>query len=217
MNSKIAVILTLSIVVAFAFSAEASEDNLLAVKTGDWIEYKVTTTGNPTPIHNITWARLDVIEVEGTGIDTDIRTKLGNGTLWLEPHTCFNVATGVVGEGAIIPTNLKVGDVYWSEYQGNITVRGIQTLEVAGAQRTVLTGGANNTSFCWDKQTGVMVRGETVLQDCVIRSELSATNLWQPRIFGLETDLFYALVAVVCALTVLFGVGFIVFQRRKSR
>ena len=87
----------------------AAADNGVAVQAGDWIEYNVTTTGNPTPIHNITWARLDVKTVTGSEINTDIQTRLANGTLWLEPNTTFNVATGAVGEGAIIPTNLTVG------------------------------------------------------------------------------------------------------------
>jgi hypothetical protein len=190
----------------------------VAVHSGDWIEYNVTTTGNPTPIHNITWARLDVKAVEGSAIYTDIQTRLGNGSLWLEPNTNFNVATGVVGEGAIIPTDLAVGDVYFSEYEGNITVTGTQTREVAGAQRVVLTGEAANTSFMWDKQTGIMAKATTVLEDCTVYSEVAATNLWQPQILGLEVNVFYAVIAVVGAAfvaIVLVGV-FLRFPRKAA-
>lgn len=153
----------------------------VVVKAGDWIEYNVTATGYPTPIHNITWARLDVKAVEGSAIYTDIQTQLANGTLWLEPNTTFNVATGAVGEGVIIPTNLTVGDVYYSEYEGNITVTGTEALMVAGAERVVLTGEAANTSFMWDKETGIMVKATTTLEDCTVYSEAAATNLWQPK------------------------------------
>jgi hypothetical protein len=190
----------------------------VAIHSGDWIEYNVTTTGHPTPIHNITWARLDVKAVEDSVIFTDIQTRLGNGSLWLEPNTNFNVETGVVGEGAIIPTNLTTGDVYFSQYEGNITVTGTQTVQVAGAQRVVLTGEAANTGFMWDKQTGIMVRAVTVLEDCTVHSEVAATNLWQPQIVGLYSNVFYAVIAVVVAAfaaVVLVGV-FLRFPR-KSR
>jgi hypothetical protein len=180
-------------------------DNVVAVRAGDWIEYNVTTTGNPIPIHNITWARLDVKTVTGSEINTDIQTRLANGTLWLEPNTTFNVATGVVGEGAIIPTNLTEGDVYYSEYEGNITVTGTQTLLVAGAERSVFTGEAANTSFMWDKETGVMVKATTTLEDCTVYSKAASTNLWQPQtptlniVYALIAAAIAALVAVVLA------------------
>ena len=183
----------------------AAAYGVVAVQAGDWIEYNVTTTGNPTPIHNITWARLDVKTVTASMINTDIKTQLANGTLWLEPNTTFNVATGVVGEGAIIPTNLTVGDVYYSQYEGSITVTGTQTLQVAGATRTVLTGEAANTSFMWDKETGVMMKATTVLEDCTVYSEAASTNLWQPQtptvniVYAFIAAAIAALVAVVLA------------------
>jgi hypothetical protein len=184
------------------------------VQAGDWIEYNVTTSGNPTPIHNITWARLDVKTVAGSQINTDIQTQLANGTLWLEPNTTFNVATGVVGEGAIIPTNLTVGDVYYSEYEGNITVTGTQTLQVAGAQRQVLTGETANTSFMWDKETGVMVKARTTLPDCKVYTETAATNLWQPQTPA--SNIVYAFIAAtIAALIAVLLAG--VFLRHKHK
>lgn len=184
----------------------AGASTSITVQTGDWIEYNVTTTGNPTPIHNITWARLDVKVVMDSEINTDIQTQLGNGTLWLEPNTTFNVATGVVGEGAIIPTDLTVGDVYFSVYEGNITITGTQTLMVAGAERTVLTGEAANTSFVWDKETGVMVKATTTLKDCMVFSEIAATNLWQPQ--TPDSKIAYAFIAAaIVALIAVVLVG----------
>jgi hypothetical protein len=214
-------IFTLAFILLFALSLVSLSlaSDVVAVHSGDWIEYNVTTSGNPSPIHNITWARLDVKAVEGSAIYTDIQTRLGNGTLWLEPNTNFDVATGVVGEGAIIPTNLTTGDVYFSEYQGNITVTGIQTRAVAGVPRVVLTGKATNTDFIWDKQTGIMVQAVTVLGDCTVYSEVAATNLWQPLIVGLDANVFYAVIAVVVAAfvaVVLVGV-FLRFPRRAAR
>jgi hypothetical protein len=195
-------ILAVALATLFTLSLVASvtAGSGVGVEAGDWIEYNVTTTGNPTPIHNITWARLDVKTVTGSEINTDIQTRLANGTLWLEPNTTFNVATGAVGEGAIIPTNLTVGDVYYSEYEGNITITGTQALLVAGAERLVLTGEAANTSFMWDKETGVMVKATTVLSDCTVYSEAASTNLWQPQTSTL--NIVYALIAAAIAALV---------------
>ena len=124
------------------------------------------------------------------------------------------MATGVVGEGAIIPTNLTVGDVYYSEYEGNITVTGTQTLQVAGAQRSVLTGEAANTSFMWDKETGVMMKATTVLDDCTVYSEVAATNLWQPQ--TPTVNVVYAFIAAaIAALVAVVLVG--VFLRYQHK
>jgi hypothetical protein len=40
----------------------------VGVKTGDWIEYNVTTTGNPPEEHNVTWARLEILQVQSDEI-----------------------------------------------------------------------------------------------------------------------------------------------------
>jgi hypothetical protein len=149
----------------------------VVVQAGDWVEYNVTTTGNPTPIHNITWARLDVKTITGPQINTDIQTQLANGTLWLEPNTTFNVATGAVGEGVIIPTNLTVGDVYYSEYEGNITVTGTEALMVSGAERVVTSLAKLRTRASCDKETGIMSSATTTLEDCTVSLKLRSTNL----------------------------------------
>ncbi len=209
--------LTVAMLIATYFLGAAFAYSDVAVKPGDWIEYTVTITGNPTPIHNITWARLDVISIEGPAINADIQTKLGNGTLWLEPDTTLNVATGAVGEGAIIPTSLTVRDVYLTQYGGNVTVTGTQTLLVGGAQRTVLCGNANHTSYIWDKQTGIMVKGATILEDCTFYSELSNTNLWQPQIFGLDVNIFYSLITVTAAAVVVTIALVVVWIKRAHK
>jgi hypothetical protein len=218
MTTKFALIVPIAAILTLSLVSFSTGYSGVAVHAGDWIEYNVTTTGYPTPIHNITWARLDVKAVEGSAIYTDIQTRLGNGSLWLEPNTNFDVATGVVGEGAVIPTDLTIGDVYFSQFEGNITVTGTQTLQVAGAKRVVLTGEAANTSFMWDKQTGIMVEATTVLEDCTVYSEVAATNLWQPQIVGLDAHLFYAVIAVIVvafAAVVLVGV-FLRFPRKAA-
>jgi hypothetical protein len=36
----------------------------IGVKKGDWIEYQVTVAGTVPQDHNITWARMDVTDVQ---------------------------------------------------------------------------------------------------------------------------------------------------------
>jgi hypothetical protein len=211
-TTAIIIVLAVSLLISLA-----AADNIVAVQTGDWMEYSVTTTGNPTPIHHITWARLDVKTVTGPEISTDIQTQLANGTLWLEPDTTFNVATGVVGEGAIIPTNLTVGDIYYSEYEGNITVTGTRTLTVAGAERVVLTGEAANTSFMWDKETGVMVKATTTLPDCTVYSEIASTNLWHPQTPTINIVYAFIAAAITALVAVVLAGVFLRYQHRIRR
>jgi hypothetical protein len=216
MEKSVVGIMSIAVLGLSLLVSVAADYDEVAVQAGDWIEYNVATTGNPTPIHNITWARLDVKSVAGSEINTDIQTRLANGTLWLEPNTTFNVATGVVGEGAIIPTNLTVGDIYFSEYEGNITVTGTQTLTVEGAERGVLTGEAANTSFMWDKETGVMVKATTTLEDCTVYSEVASTNLWQPQTPTL--NVVYAFIAAaLAALVAVVLVGVFLRYQHKIR
>jgi hypothetical protein len=171
--------------------AVATADNGIEVKDGDWLEYKVTVTGNPTPDLNVTWGRIDVKEVNGSSITVDVQTKFSNGTLLLEPGINLNVETGAVGDGFFIPTYLKVGDVYQTQYEGNITIDGTQTIEAGLAQREVFYGSANTTTYYWDKKTGIMVQATSELPNCTMNTKTDVTNIWQPQVFGVDASLFY--------------------------
>ncbi len=219
MNKSAILATALILLIAVAFFGEAFARVDIVVKKGDWMEYQVTVAGEPAPIHNITWARFDVMDVEGTVVAIDFQTKFANGSMWLEPNITLNVAVGSIGEGCIIPTNLTVSDVYHSEYEGNITFTNTQNLQVGGAQRTVLSGISdtiNQNTYLWDKQTGVMVQATTSLPDCTVYTKTSGTNLWQPQFFGLDVTLFYALI-VIMAVVVVVGVVLVGVWRKKAR
>jgi hypothetical protein len=212
MNKACILATALALLIVVPFFGVVFADANVAVKKGDWMEYQVTVAGEPAPIHNITWARLDVTDVEGSVVGIDFQTKFANGTLWVEPNITLNVAVGSIGEGCIIPTNLMVGDVYQSEYEGNITVTSTQDFQVGGAQRTVLCGisnTVNRTTYMWDKQTGVMVQATTSLPDCTVYTKTSGTNLWQPKVFELDAELFYALITMVVVAGVVVVLGLV--------
>ena len=120
--------------------AMASADLAVNVKGGDWIKYQVTETGTPTPEFNITWARMDINSVQGEFISVNVLTAYANGTVYPENGITLNFATGAIGDGFFIPTNLNPGDKYNSGYEGNITITGVEQIMAGGAKRTVLQG-----------------------------------------------------------------------------
>ncbi|HSV50042.1 MAG TPA: hypothetical protein VLH35_06970 [Candidatus Acidoferrales bacterium] len=191
----------------------------VAVHSGDWIEYAVTVTGNPAAEYNVTWGRIDVTAVEGSKITVDVQTQFANGTLLPEPNIVLDVATGAIGDGFFIPTEIQVGDIYSTQYEGNITIAGTQTISAGGAQRTVFYGTASGTTYYWDKDTRIMVKAVSELPDCTMYTETKTTNLWRPQIFGIDINVFYAVIAVAVAAlvaVVLVGVFLRLPQRHKN-
>jgi hypothetical protein len=206
------------ILIAPALSAATSPDYTVHVKKGDWIKYNVKETGTPPPEFNITWGRIDIKSVQGENIHTDVLTGYANGTIYPENGITLNIATGAIGDGFFIPTNLQSGDKYNSGYEGNITITGFEKIEAGGAQRTVITGDANQTKYYWDKQIGIMVAATSNLTGCVMFTTTSATSLWQPQILGLDATIFYiVIIAVVIILVAIAGIlSWQLKSRRKS-
>jgi hypothetical protein len=206
----------LIVLAAFSFFSVVFASVSVGVEKGNWIEYQVTVTGNPPPEYNITWARMDITGVQDYAINVSVQTLFGNGTLLLEPYVPLNVATGAIGDGFFVPLYLKQGDIYHTEYEGNITVTGIQRIEAGGAQRTVLCGVTNQTTYYWDKQTGIMVAATSNLPGCTMYTKTSITNIWQPQIMGVDQSLFYVLIIVFVGFLAAIVTVAIYFLRRKK-
>lgn len=194
----------------------AFADSVVGVKKGDWIQYQVTETGNPAPQYNITWARMDIISVQGEVITVNVQTAFGNGTLYPENGINLNLATGAIGDGFFVPTNLNPGDRYSTEYEGIINITSVGQIEAGGAKRAVLIGVTNESTYYWDRQTGIMVAATSNLPGCVMYTETSATNIWEPQVLGLSQALFYTLVvAAVLVVLILVAVMLLVRKRKK--
>jgi len=204
MKKSIFLVITLITLLAPALFAPASAEGTVRVKEGDWIKYQVTETGYPTSDYNITWARMDITGVKGETININVITAYANGTIYPENGITLNLATGAIGDGFFIPTNLNPGDKYISEYEGNITITGVEQLEAGGAERTVLSGVANQTTYYWDRQTGVMVAATSNFNEFSLFTKTSETNLWQPQILDLDSTVFYTLVIAVVIILVAF-------------
>jgi hypothetical protein len=218
MHKSAVLAIALTVLIATASLAVAFADVSVGVKKGDWIEYKVKVTGNPPPMYNITWARIDVTGVQGEAISLYIQTRFANGTLPIENIT-LNLETRP-GDSFIIPANLNPGDEFYNPYLGNITITSVEQRTVAGAERTVVSGATKQTTYYWDRQTGILVEAtssipEGFLDDYkfTVFTKTSGTNIWQPQILGLDLSVFYALiVAVVVSLAVI--VAILVWRKR---
>jgi len=204
------IVTSLLMAVSFAYAS-------VGIKKGDWIRYQVIETGSPAPQYNITWARMDIISVQGEVITVNVQTAFGNGTLYPENGINLNLATGAIGDGFFVPINLSPGDRYSTEYEGIINITGVGKIEAGGAQRAVLIGVTNQSMYYWDRQTGVMVAATSDLPGCVLYTKTSATNIWAPQILGLDQTVFYGLVVGVAAvLFILVAVVMILVWRRKK-
>jgi len=197
MQKSISIIIVLILFLPLALFALVSAEAIDGVKGGDWIKYQVSETGNPTSDFRIVWARMDIKSVQGETLNIDVVTAFANGTIYPENGIVLNLATGAIGDGFFIPTNLNPGDKYKSEYEGEITITGVEKIEAGGAERTVLSGVANQTTYYWDKQTGIMVAANSNFTDFSMFTKTSATNLWQPQILSLNSTIFYLLVVAV--------------------
>jgi hypothetical protein len=209
--------IALSMVIVSPVFGVAFADNVVGVTKGDWIRYQVTETGNPAPQYDITWARMDIISVQGEVITVNVLTAFRNGTLFPENGINFNLATGAIGDGFFVPTNLNPGDHYSTEYEGIINITGVGLIEAGGANRAVLIGVTNESTYNWDRQTGIMVAATSKLPGCIMYTKTSATDMWAPQILGLNQTVFYALIVAVGAiLAVSVAVVMIYLWRRKK-
>ena len=179
-STWLAIALTV-LILTVSFTAVAFADSVVGVKEGDWIKYQVTVTGNPPPEENITWAIMDITDVQGEIININVQTGYANGTLYPENGITLNLATGAIGDGFFVPTNLTPGDKYSTEYEGIINITGVGHLEAGGAERTVLLGVSNQTTYYWDKQAGIMVAATSIFPEYSVITKTSGTNIWQPK------------------------------------
>lgn len=185
----------------------------VGVKTGDWIEYNVVTTGTPVVDHDITWARMEVLDVSGSEFRANVTTKNPAGTFSSLVRT-FNLEEGDVQGWVIIPANLEVGESFFDSYLGyEVTVEGEEEVVVAGAVRVITFADTPERFKRWDKETGVFVETIDYLDAYTINSTAVATNMWSPEIFGIEQTSFILLVSGAVALVAVVVLAF--FGRQK--
>jgi len=184
----------------------------VGVKKGDWMEYTVATTGNVTGGHDIVSARIEITNVQGALVTVTLGTKDANGKQDNSVVT-LNLEEGKLGDQFIIPANLNVGETFFDEYVGNVTIDGSEEKLVAGAERTVLYSLTEERSEYWDKSTGVLIEGDASTAGLI--TKLEKTNMWQPQTSLINAAVYVPLIAGIALLVAAFVI-FIVRRRRKA-
>ncbi|MFB3888232.1 MAG: hypothetical protein ACE14S_01995 [Candidatus Bathyarchaeia archaeon] len=206
---------TLIVLLASLAATLASATLVVGVKTGDWIEYYVVFTGDSSLGHDVVHARLDVTNVQDTVISLNMSTTSTDGTV-SNSQTTLDVATGQLGDDFIIPANLNTGDTFFDRVQGDITIAFTEQRTEAGAERTVVSAATSATTYYWDRATGVLVEASSTYPGYAITSKASATNLWSPRIVGLE-PLIVDSILVAVAATIVVAVVAIAVRRKRNK
>ena len=174
----------------------------VGVKKSDWIEYNVTYTGSPTAGHDVNWARMEILDVQGDNITVKITSRYSNGTTE-NTTSILNLATGHMIDDFIVPADLKNGDKFYDENYGNMTITKTEQHEYAGATRSTVSAIAGNNTYIWDQATGVSVEGNSQTSDYSMHTIVATTNMWQPSLAmnGFLVDLLVALVLIVIVTT----------------
>ena len=175
MQGKLAVgIITLVFILSLSLPVLA--DLSVGVEKGDWIEYSVTYTGSPSQDHALNWARIDVTDVQDTDIYVSITSRYANGTSEVFNST-LNLKTGHLIDDFIIPANLKTGDSFLDQNQGNITISHTEKHIYTGATRTAISASTNQNTYIWDQTTGVSLEGTSKQPDYSMHTIIEATNM----------------------------------------
>jgi hypothetical protein len=167
----------------------------VGVKQGDWIEYTVTSTGNVPAEHDVTGAKIEILDVDEKKIAIQISSKYSDGTEE-NTTTTLNLETGQIGDSFIIPANLDDGDTFLEQHEGNITISGVKEKTIVGAKRTVVYATTSVTVFQWDRLTGFLVEATSSYPEFTITTKAKDTNMWQAQTFGIDPIVPITLIAI---------------------
>ncbi|MFB3888993.1 MAG: hypothetical protein ACE14S_05840 [Candidatus Bathyarchaeia archaeon] len=218
MGRRLLTVIIVALLTLVMWASTALGEVSIGVKSGDWIEYHATTTGNPPEEHNVTWARLEVLQVQGSEIRINVTTQARNGSISSALMT-LNIEKGQIGAWWIIPANLNPGDKFYDAFLGQeITIQSEGQREFAGAVRTVTNATVPARTKLWDKATGVFVVSADDLPDYTINVEAYSTNLWSPQQSGTDSTLLIAVVlVVVLAVAAVAAVLALAMARKKGK
>ena len=197
MTRKIALhLICLAVLVGAHFSTAVYAEIIVCVKQGDWIEYRVTCTGNVPEEHDVNGAKIEIVGVDEKKIDIKITSTYSDGREETTTAT-LNLETGQIGDSFIIPANLSEGDSFLEQNEGNITISGIEDKTYAGAKRNIVYASTSQTMFYWDKSTGFLAEATSTYPDFTMITKAENTNMWQPQTFGIDPIVPIVLIAIV--------------------
>ena len=208
-------LIVFAVLVCSLLSTTVYAEIVVGVKEGDWIEYRVTGTGNVPAEHDLTEAKLEILGVDGKTIDIQIASKFSDGREETITST-LNLETGQIGDSFIIPANLSKGDTFLEQTEGTITISGVEEKTYAGAKRTTVYATTSRTEFRWDLSTGFLVEATSSYPDFTIITEAENTNMWQTQTFGVDPIVPIVLVAAVIGAVLAIVLGRIKKQSVRS-
>jgi hypothetical protein len=193
-----------------------NQEPKVSLKNGDWIKYSYNITGPPVDaLRNLTWYRMDIVDVDGDWLLVNKTALSVNGTLSSSLWQ-FNLAAGQVYGWVIIPADLSKGDTFFDAKQANITIAGEEQKTLLGKTRTVTNGSDERVYREWDKSTGVYVHAIEHTDNYTISLNAVETNLWQPDSEGQKPLALYGLAAVITLLLILLPILFIAIKRASN-
>ncbi len=216
--AALAVIFTLVLSMVGAIAGVCGEPSV-GVKKGDWMDYNVVIGGHPPPIHNVNWLRIEVLQVQSDAFKANFTVRYPNGTLYTTTWQ-FNFTEGNTEGWIIIPSNLSPGDMFLDLHKSetaNVTIQRQEQKTVAGATRTIIFANDSLRTKEWDKATGVFTNSSETFKNWSAYVYLTSTNIWSPKIEGLNPKTFYVLVAASIVVAVSVSALEIIFFRRKRR
>jgi len=228
MHKTVEAILIIAFIFVSLTGVEAQPS--VGVKPGEWVEYSVKTTGTPPAAQDITWAKIEILDVEGEEFHANFTVRYVNGTVSSNVGS-FSFTAGNTGSWVIIPANLSPGQSFYDSSTGNGTIQGQLQKTVAGATRTV-----TYTNFTlngvvldkqWDKETGFYVQSADTITTAAsvtingglaytVNAKAYATDIWSPQILGLNQTVLYIVIAIIIVAVALI-VSVLVLNRRRKK
>ena len=78
MRKAVAALMIVAFIFVLIIAVEAQPT--VGVKTGDWVEYSVKTTGAVPAAQDLTWAKIEIVDVEGEAFHANFTVRYVNGT-----------------------------------------------------------------------------------------------------------------------------------------
>ena len=181
----------------------------VGVNEGDWIEYTISYAGSP-PDYYPKWIKIEITNIQGTKITADLTGERLDGKSETNSGT-YDLKTGVL-DLLLIPAGLEVGNEFYHEDFGNITITGTEEHTYADADRTVVYSTVEQASIHWDKATGILLQADQSTDTFTQKFEIDKTNIWQTQYFGLDSTIIYVLIG---AILVIIGIVIILLLKRR--
>jgi hypothetical protein len=181
----------------------------VGVKQGDWMEYSVSYTG--TPSDDLTnWFRVEVEKVKETNITAYFEVERINGEKFSFSET-YDLKVGF-HDAIIISSGLDLGDQFFHDQFGTISIEYIEDYGYTSEERTVVAAIFSDNIAHWDKNTGVLTQLDwSQSPDLKHHWLIEKTSLWGET--GIDIMLLVGFgVAIVAVLLII-----LLFFRRKKK